>query len=257
MRYVVKLILCLFLLQGGSLLAQTKHFITSGIIEFEKTNNMFALMKKKLTRDNAGQNRPYYERYLRTEPQFLILKSTLAFGNNTSLYTPTAPDKPIAWFYDQPIVSQLNTVFSDFGTGKSTIQKEVYERTFLVRDTLRKIKWKITDETRVIAGYNCRRANGLVLDSIYAVAFYAEDIHIPGGPESFNGLPGMILGVALPHENITWYATKITEAPADPKKLVVPKKGKVVNNKELKAELWKIYARADEIGFLYVKGFTL
>jgi len=31
---------------------------------------------------------------------------------------------------------------------------------------------------------------------INAVAFYTDDIPVSGGPESFNGLPGMILQVA-------------------------------------------------------------
>jgi GLPGLI family protein len=49
----------------------------------------------------------------------------------------------------------------------------------------------------VIAGFNCRRANAMIMDSIYVVAFYTDEILTTGGPESFSGLPGMILGVAL------------------------------------------------------------
>src|SRR6185437_10397918 len=91
-------------------------------------------------------------------------------------------------------------------------QKTIFDQPFLVKDSLRKIKWKITDENREIAGYNCRRANGLMMDSIYVVAFYTDKIPVSGGPESFSGLPGMILEVALPHENVIWRATKVTEA---------------------------------------------
>ena len=90
-------------------------------------------------------------------------------------------------------------------------QKTVFEQTFLVEDTLRRIKWKITDETRPIAGFNCRRANALIMDSICVVAFYTDEILTTGGPESFSGLPGMILGIALPHEHITWFATKVED----------------------------------------------
>ncbi|MFD2144973.1 GLPGLI family protein [Mucilaginibacter antarcticus] len=104
------------------------------------------------------------------------------------------------------------------------MQKEYAEKTLLVKDTIRKIKWKLTDETQVVAGYPCRRANGLMLDSIYVVAFYTDDIHVSGGPESFNGLPGMILKLALPHDNVSWVATKVTEMPADPKSWCRPKK---------------------------------
>ncbi|MFD2144972.1 hypothetical protein [Mucilaginibacter antarcticus] len=77
MKYVLKLIFGLLLLQTEAVVAQSKHFIISGVIEFEKSNNMFALMKKKLTKEFAGENKPYYEQYLRTEPQFLKLKARL------------------------------------------------------------------------------------------------------------------------------------------------------------------------------------
>jgi GLPGLI family protein len=256
MKYILNFLICIFLVHGSSVLAQNKHFITSGIIEFERTNNMFALLKKKVTTDHMD-NKPYYEKYLQTEPQFIKLNSTLVFGNNTSLFTPIPYVKGIAWFYDSPMISQHDVIFSDFEHNTSTIQKEFYERTYLVKDTLRKIKWKITDETRVIAGYNCRRANGLVLDTVYTVAFYTDEIHLPGGPGSFNGLPGMILGVALPHENVSWFATKVTEGPADIKKLIAPKQGKVVNNKQLFDELWKSYGNKGEIGLYFIKGYTL
>jgi GLPGLI family protein len=256
MKYIIKLLICLLAFQAGGVFAQSKHFISSGVIEFEKTDNMFALMKKKVT-PGSMDNKQHYDKYLQTEPQFIKFNSTLTFGNNTTLFTPKPPAKGVYWWYDSPMVSQLNVVFNDLEKGTSTIQKEFYERTYLVKDSLREIKWKLTDETRVIAGYNCRRANGLVLDSIYVVAFYTDDIHISGGPESFNGLPGMILGVALPHENVTWFATKVTESLPDIKILVAPKKGRVVNNKQLYDELYKSLAKNGEIGIYYIKGLML
>ncbi len=57
-----------------------------------------------------------------------------------------------------------------------------------MQDSTRKITWKITDEMREIAGFSCRRANAIMLDSIYVVAFYTDQIPVSGGPESFSGL---------------------------------------------------------------------
>ncbi len=54
-----------------------------------------------------------------------------------------------------------------------------------------------------------------------------------GGPESFNGLPGMILGLALPHEHITWFATKVYTDDISDAQLTAPTKGKKTNSKEL------------------------
>ncbi|RYG04202.1 MAG: GLPGLI family protein, partial [Chitinophagaceae bacterium] len=129
--------------------------------------------------------------------------------------------------------------------------------TYLVKDTIRKINWKITDETREIAGYECRRANAIIMDSVYVVAYYANQIAVSGGPESFAGLPGMILGLALPHENITWFATKVTEVTVPEKELLPPTKGKPVDNAGLKKVLmaamkdWGEWAQPD------LKAFSL
>jgi GLPGLI family protein len=254
MKFIIRSLICLILFSATTLSAQNKHFITSGIIEYERTMNMFALVKKKVT-ENTLDSKPWYEQYLRTQPQFRTLKSVLKFSGNLTLFTPEPADK-VYYQYDTPLSNQLNSVFSDFSIHRSTTQKDFEERTYLVTDSLRKIKWKITDDTRIIAGYNCRRANGVMMDSIYVVAFYSNEIHISGGPESFNGLPGMILGVAVPHENVTWFATKVTET-ALSIQLSAPKKGKPVNNKQLFDELTKLLAGYGDYAIVALKGLLL
>lgn len=47
----------------------------------------------------------------------------------------------------------------------------------------------------------------------------------------------MILGVALPHENVTWFAKTVTDKAVDSKVMVAPAKGKVTDNKGLTATL--------------------
>jgi GLPGLI family protein len=248
--------ICIFLFGGTNVFAQNKHFITAGTIEFERTANMFALVKKKIT-PGTPELKPIYERFVKTEPQFRKLKSTLTFGGHKTLFVPVAPEKEVAYDYDTPMADQNNIVFNDMNTGTSVIQKEFFERRFLVKDTIRKINWKITGETREIAGHTCRRANALVLDSIYVVAFYTDEIHVQGGPESFNGLPGMILGVAVPHENVTWFATKVTEMPVDAKSLMPPTKGKPVNNKQLYDAIMATVGNWGEYYIVVVKGYLL
>jgi GLPGLI family protein len=253
MTVITRLLICLALFSATTLSAQDKHFITSGVIEYERTMNMFALVKRKVTKSTLD-SKPWYEQYLRTQPQFRTLKSVLKFSGNSTLFTPERSDK-VYYQYDTPLSNQLNTVFSDFRIQRSTIQKDFEERTYLVTDSLRKIKWKITDDTRIIAGYNCRRANGIMMDSIYVVAFYSNEIHISGGPESFNGLPGMILGIAVPHENVTWFATKVTETA--PLILSAPKKGKPVNNRQLLDEITRLLAGYGDYAIVALKGLLL
>src|SRR5215213_4096690 len=90
-------------------------------------------------------------------------------------------------------IADKNIVYNDY-TSKTTItQKPVFEETFLIKDSLLNIKWKLTTDTRSIAGFECRKAIGVLDDSITVFAFYTDEILITGGPEGANGLPGMIL----------------------------------------------------------------
>jgi GLPGLI family protein len=238
--------------------AQHAHFTTSGTIEFERRTNAYALIAKALNKDNEAWLQPAFDYYKKNSPQFRILTAKLAFGSDKTLFTPNDADMPANMLMgDSPMFNQFNTIFTDLTAKTSIDQKKIFEQTYLVKDSVRKIKWKITDETRDIAGYTCRRANGIYLDSVYIVAFYTTRIPVPGGPESFSGLPGMILGVALPHENITWFATKVSEGTVADNTLAAPKKGKATNEKDL----WKTLTDASEswgrVGKLYLKGFML
>lgn len=215
--------------------AQNKHFPTQGTIEFEKRVNMYALIKEMMKKyPSQTWYAQIFEQYQKNNPQFRTLKSTLNFGKEQTLFTPIeAPLQQNNFFGDRPGVEQNNTIYTNTTAMTSTSQKKVFEELYLVKDSTRKINWKITDEVRNIAGYDCRRANAVIMDSIYVVAFYTDLIPVSGGPESFSGLPGMILGVALPYEHITWFATKVTETPITEEKLKAPTKGKAVTNSGL------------------------
>ncbi|GAA4098715.1 GLPGLI family protein [Mucilaginibacter panaciglaebae] len=238
-------------------MAQEVHFTSSGIIEFEKKSNIFALISKEINKDNEDWVAKPFEEYKKNNPQFKAAKSTLKFGNNKTLFTPLEDEEKRNNFFNTEMANQNSTIYTDFSTGMSTAQKAVFEQTFLLKDTTRKINWKITDETRDIAGYPCRRANAIVMDSIYVVAFYTDKILITGGPESFTGLPGMILQVALPHENVSWIATKVTETPIPENEIVPPKKGKTVNNQLFRETLNKALKDWGTWGHSYLKAFSL
>jgi GLPGLI family protein len=236
------------LLINTVLFAQGVRFTTSGTIEFEKRVNMYAMLQKRVGKDNDDYYSQYIESYKKKNPQFKTFKSTLTFSQNKTLFTPTEDENGGGSFMGG-YSNQPNTIFTDLAVHASITRKEVFEQAFLVKDSTRKINWKLTSETREIAGYTCRRANALVMDSIYVVAFYTDQIPVSGGPETFTGLPGMILQVALPHENVSWVATKITDMPVAESALKVPAKGKPVNNKQLKTTLeaalkdWGDYAK--------------
>ncbi|KQS41936.1 GLPGLI family protein [Pedobacter sp. Leaf194] len=233
----INILLFAAVLFSGNALAQNAHFVEHGTIEFEKRSNMYAIIKKKINKDNETYYLPAFDQYKKTNPQFKVSKSTLSFNRNKSIYKwqPTDEAAGNTWLSRDAFADLRNTILTDFDSNTSLSQKNVYEELYLVKDSLRKINWKITDETREIAGYDCRRANALIMDSIYVVAYFTNQIEVSGGPESFTGLPGMILGLALPHENMTWFATKVTETTVPEKDFLPPTKGKSTTNKGLSA----------------------
>lgn len=240
MKTILLFLTCL-VISGNSLFAQTR-FVKSGTIEYDKSANVYALMSKEMKGSNPGNLvfiQPAFDKYKKANPQFKTLKSTLTFGDNKTLFIPAPPPENGYGYsaFDIPMARQSNTIYRDITTNTRVSQRTVFEETFLIKDSTNKIKWKITDETRDILGYSCRRANGIVLDSIYVVAFYTDQIAVSGGPESFAGLPGMILQVNLPHENVSWVATKVTDTTIPATTLIPPKKGKIVTNAEFSKTL--------------------
>lgn len=250
------LAISLFILSAtGSLLAQYVHFTKKGVITYEKTVNMHALLREALENDKQGFFADLYNDYIKSKPQFKKMTSSLSFNDDQMLYTPADGFK--FNYRDHPMATQPNTILTNLSLGTTTIQKRLYEEFFWMKDSVRNINWKITDEFREIAGYFCRRANAVILDSIYVVAFYTDEIAVSGGPESFSGLPGMILGVALPHEHVTWFATLVMEIPVDPATLTLPLKGKQLNQQSLRETIKSAFDNYEPYPGAALKAFTL
>src|SRR5476651_1769265 len=151
MKAIYITLACL-LLPVSALFAQHAQFTSSGTIEYEKSSNMYAIMKRTYAMNSAGSGltniyQQIIDQYQKTQPQFKILKSTMTFGDNKTLYTPIVPDVPLNNQFNTPITDQINTVYSDFNTQTSAIVKTIADAAFLVKDSVRKINWKITNET--------------------------------------------------------------------------------------------------------------
>jgi GLPGLI family protein len=218
----ISLLLVIVLALARPAHAQNTIFLSHGKIEFERRVNVFAQI--------GNDDDQWSEFRKKLSNHFKTSYFDLLFTGDKSLYRPgrESDDREVFNFWQSP--AQDNVVWSDLNSDKAVSQKNVFEQTFLVQDSLRPIKWKITDETRVIAGFNCRRANAIIMDSIYVVAFYTDEILTGSGPESFTGLPGMILGVSLPHQHISWFATKVEAIPVAGSQVQAPAKGKKVDN---------------------------
>jgi GLPGLI family protein len=247
--YKLSLPLIFVLALGRPACAQNTIFLSHGKIEYERRINVFAQI--------GNDDDQWSEFRKKLSNHFKTSYFDLVFTRDKSLYRPgrESDDRELFNFWQAP--AQDNVVYSDLDNAKAISQKNVFETSFLVQDSLRQIQWKITDETRVIAGFNCRRANAIIMDSIYVVAFYTDEILADSGPESFTGLPGMILGVSLPHQHISWFATKVEAIPVTESQVAPPAKGKMVDNAALQQATKPSLKDWGKVGRQYMEAILL
>jgi len=176
-----------------------QQFIDKATIEFEVKTNL------KKTMGNSN----WAEMLSENLPQFKTGYFQFSFNNNKSIY------KFDHWDENTKIPEYLrgsdeqNIYYFDHTANKIFQQKSIFGSNFMIEDSMPFINWRLTNESRIIAGFNCRKAVGIISDSVYIFAFYTDEILIPGGPCSINGLPGMILGLTIPRMYISFIATKV------------------------------------------------
>ena len=192
---IILLLLTIFVFQ-----AKAQLFIDKAVIEFEVKTNVKKTMGSGQWADMLKENMP----------QFKTAYYQYSFSGNKSIYKFNRWDEgpKVPEFMRRDDEQQI--YFFDYNTNKTYQQKAIVGSNFFLEDSISKIDWRLTNESRVIAGFNCRKAIGKIMDSVYVFAFYTDEILIPGGPCTINGLPGMILGVTIPRMYISFIATKLT-----------------------------------------------
>ena len=177
-----------------------QQFISKAVIEYEVVSNI-----QKTTASFS-----WLQDLKDKLPTFKTAYYKFTFADDRSIYKFDRWDeqsRKIPDFWKKG--DEENVWFSDYKTGKLNMQKNIWGSDVSVEDSIRKLQWKITNENRIIAGFNCRKAVAIMFDSVYVFAFYTDEILIPGGPCSINGLPGMIMGVTIPRLYTSWIATKV------------------------------------------------
>jgi GLPGLI family protein len=179
---------------------QAQQFINKAVIEYEVTTNIKKTMWSgswaEMLKDNMSDFKTAYYNY--------------SFADNKSIYkfSKWSDNTKIPKWYKEN--DEENSWYFDFNANKINIQKQIQGTIFIVADSIPFIKWKLTNENREIAGFNCRKAIGKIMDSVYVFAFYTDEITIAGGPCSISGLPGMILGLSIPRLYTSYIATKVS-----------------------------------------------
>lgn len=209
----------MIIVSGFFFSANAQQFVSSGSIEFEvRTNNHRAM----------GDEGMWVQMFKDKIPQFSTTYYQYTFNDNKSVYKFDRYDEknrlPRGFGMSNP---EDEIWYNDYATGNFSNYRYILGDNYLLTGALMNIEWKLTPtETREIAGFNCRKATGIIFDSVYVFAFYTDEITISGGPMGISGLPGMILGITIPRMFTSYIATKLEVAGVDVRKIAAPTKGK-------------------------------
>ena len=196
--------------------SHAQEFINKGVIEYEVQTNIQKTIGSGTFEDMIKENLPkiktgYY---------------TLTFADNKSIFKfDHWSDQKIPAFLRSS--DENNVWYYNFVDNSFNNQKNVWGSNFNIRDSIQDLKWRLTNESREIAGFNCRKAVTQIFDSVYVFAFYTDEILFQGGPCSIHGLPGTILGMTIPRLYTSWIATKVSVIDVDASSIkpVTSKKG--------------------------------
>ena len=248
MRKVLLSFTCL----TGFLMANAQQ--KEGTIVFERKINMYKTFTDEQMRAMM--------------PEFRTSKHMLLFSDSISVYKAVpedeAPDPFAGGGGGGRMMMRFGNdggdLYKNFGQSKSILSSELGGKNFLIVDSIKPQPWKLSMETKQILGQTCHKATRkmpapqmtmrsvtmggggavtrdttvqkpVAAKEMEIVAWFADNIVSPVGPESYGQLPGVILELDIDNGK-TVYTAKEIKATVDAKELKEPKKGKVVTQEE-------------------------
>lgn len=202
-----------------------------GLIIFEQKTNLHRRIP------------PENEDLKKMMPEFQTTKHELLFKENESLYRPMdeeddMPGGPGGGGMTMRFRRPETIIYRNHDTEYQIAQRSVFEKKYLVEDTLKIAPWKLGPETKTILGHLCNKASlttetrrDTILSKNRVTAWFAPDVYSPFGPESFGGLPGMILALDINEGEVVYMAKSIDEK-TDLKDLKAPVKGEKISGAE-------------------------
>jgi GLPGLI family protein len=194
-------------------------------------------------------------------------KFELSFANNQSLWesVPEMDDNNDAGGGDNGgrMVMRFgggdDLSYHNFTTGKRIDQRELSSKNYIVEDSIQKLNWKLTTESKIILGHTVQKAvaerygmrsvmtmeNGemkrqMIPDTTVINAWIAMDIPVPAGPEFQGQLPGLILELVMNNGRVVYKALEIS-VKVNASAIKEPKGGKHITAAEFNKERDKTF----------------
>ena len=164
-------------------------------------------------------------------------KFELYFGNNQSLWKAAEQenDNDNMTVSDGMQIRMIvagndDVLYNNFETGKRVEKRELFDKSFIIDDSIVSLKWKMTGETKTILEMPCMKAtttristrtmmnmeNGKVerkeiQDTSTITAWFTSSIPVSAGPAEYQGqLPGLILEMDVNNGRQTFKATSFS-----------------------------------------------
>ena len=204
-------------------------------------------------------------------PEFRTDKFELIFNENTSLFRSVVDDEAPDPFANAGggggmrmnfRMPTANT-YTDLAKQMQYEERAFFEKEFLIIDSLKQYKWKLSEETKTIAKQLCKKATTMITapqmrmrvsggsntdttantprapKETELVVWYTENIPVSFGPDSYSGLPGVIM--EIDQDNGATVTTAVEVSAKYPKKeLVAPSKGDKMNRAQFQESMQKL-----------------
>ena len=209
-------------------------------------------------------------------PEFRTDKFELIFNESVSLFRSVVDDEAPDPFANagggggggmrMNFRMPTENTFTDVAKQMQYEERAFFEKEFLIVDSLKQYKWKLSEETKTIAKQLCKKATTMISapqmrmrvsiggggnntdttantprapKETELVVWYAENIPVSFGPDSYNGLPGVIM--EIDQDNGANVTTAVEVSAKYPKKeLVAPTKGEKMNRAQFQENMQKL-----------------
>jgi GLPGLI family protein len=149
-------------------------------------------------------------------PEFNTTRQQLIFSGEESIFTTMPDDEDIrdqAGQNGERMNMRLNSgsseIYKNYAAEKLVELRELGPKKYIIEDTLRKLNWKLREDTVTINGYLCKQATTKNRQGDNILAWYTDAIPVSNGPEQYGGLPGLILKMDVADSWIVYTASDI------------------------------------------------
>jgi GLPGLI family protein len=236
---------CLALSAGAATAQQTE-----GRVVYERT------MQLQIRISGPGGDIP--ENML---PRTRTDKIEVLFGNNQSLRRQVEDETPDeTQFGGNGMQIRMigmgadDITYHNFGETRLVEKREFAAKQYLVVDSIRKMNWKLTGQSKTILNQSCQQAttqrissrmmmnmdNGVmkreeVPDTMNITAWFAPGIPVPAGPDYQGQLPGLIMAIDINNGRTVYQAVELSPK-VETASIKEPKGGKKVTQEEFRVE---------------------